>query len=413
MSETNKVVFSGELQPGFDPDQVKEVFSKKFGLSPEKTEMMFSANREVVLKGGLNGEMAEKYKHLLEKMGLVVRIEGEQPKVSPSALALEPMEGDEGEQTLVLERTPAGPVPDKCPQCGSEKMENGVCLDCGVVAEKYLALQAHMVKRQADKEQSGAADNPGYSKSDEEPLEAEEGEMTGPERVSPGHGLAWIVRGWWHFKSNPFAWILAFVVWILMAVVVSLIPILGPILVNLAMPVVSAGFVIGCRAQDDGEDFSVGHVFAGFSNNAGTLVLVGVIYFGLMFLLIGLMMAASLGMMGMNAEMMEAQDPAMLMAAAPGIAVAVLFGTLLMIPVMMAYIFAPALVVLNDMKAIEAMKLSFIGCMKNLLSLTVFSLLAFLLMFIGSIPFGLGLLLVMPILTASLYAAYQDIYYPE
>ncbi len=103
----------------------------------------------------------------------------------------------------------------------------------------------------------------------------------------------------------------------------------------------------------------------------------------------------------------------MLMAAAPGIAVAVLFGTLLMIPVMMAYIFAPALVVLNDMKAIEAMKLSFIGCMKNLLSLTVFSLLAFLLMFIGSIPFGLGLLLVMPILTASLYAAYQDIYYPE
>ena len=57
------------------------------------------------------------------------------------------------------------------------------------------------------------------------------------------------------------------------------------------------------------------------------------------------------------------------------------------------------------------MKLSFIGCLKNLLPLTVYGLVAMLLIMIGSLTFGLGLLIVLPVITASIYSAYRDIYF--
>jgi uncharacterized membrane protein len=78
---------------------------------------------------------------------------------------------------------------------------------------------------------------------------------------------------------------------------------------------------------------------------------------------------------------------------------------------MMAYLFAPTLVALNDMTAWEAMKASFMGCLKNMLPLFLYSLAATGLMIVGFIPVGLGLFVVSPILIAALYAAYRDIYY--
>jgi uncharacterized membrane protein len=123
------------------------------------------------------------------------------------------------------------------------------------------------------------------------------------------------------------------------------------------------------------------------------------------------MMIGLFGMIGM--ESLASQNPEMMMDAilSPGFIIAMLLGFLLIVPLMMAYLFAPVLVALDNMKALEAMKLSFSGCLKNLLPLTVYGLLAFLLMIIGSIPFALGLLVVLPLLTASIYAAYRDIYY--
>jgi uncharacterized membrane protein len=95
----------------------------------------------------------------------------------------------------------------------------------------------------------------------------------------------------------------------------------------------------------------------------------------------------------------------------PGFLIAILLGLLVTIPLMMSYVFAPALVALDDMKALTAMKLSFMGCLKNLLPFTVYGLLAMVLLFIGSLPMGLGLLVVLPLLTAALYSSYRDIYY--
>ena len=93
------------------------------------------------------------------------------------------------------------------------------------------------------------------------------------------------------------------------------------------------------------------------------------------------------------------------------IVIASLVMATLMMPLLMAYWFAPALVALDDLTAFSAMKLSFFGCMKNVLSFLVYGILGLVLLLIGVIPLGLGLLVVLPVLTASIYVAYRDIYY--
>ncbi|MEN8179223.1 MAG: BPSS1780 family membrane protein [Pseudomonadota bacterium] len=409
MSDACKVVFYGELQQGFDPEQVLLAFSKKFGVSQEKARKLLDAGKDVVLKGGLDEERARKYQAVLEKIGLIVRIDGLEPETSIPDLSLEPMDTTDDESTMVMDPSQLAVSLTKCPKCGSGNIQDGTCLDCGVIIKKFLSGKAHD-KDEDEEEWQAKPENP-YSAPEAELVEPVEGELNGPQGVPTGNAVTWLATGWAHFKQNPFAWILALVVWFLLAMVVSMIPLLGGIVVNLLTPIITAGFIIGCRAQDDGDDFTVGHLFAGFSTNAGQLVLVGVIYFGVMILLTIVLMGGFFGLVGM--QTMEPQDPEMMMSlvTSPAVLGAILLGSLLFIPVMMAYIFAPALVALNDLKAIEAMKLSFSGCWKNMLPFTVYGLLALIMLIIGSIPAGLGLLIVLPVLTASIYAAYQDIYY--
>jgi uncharacterized membrane protein len=91
----------------------------------------------------------------------------------------------------------------------------------------------------------------------------------------------------------------------------------------------------------------------------------------------------------------------------------VLVGALFLIPLMMAYFFAPALVVLDGLPAPTAMRLSFSGCLKNIVPFLLYGLVGLVLLVLGAIPFGLGLLVVMPVFVGSIYAAYRDIYHGE
>jgi uncharacterized membrane protein len=82
----------------------------------------------------------------------------------------------------------------------------------------------------------------------------------------------------------------------------------------------------------------------------------------------------------------------------------------LLLPVMAAMWFAAPLVVFQELGAWEAMKQSFMGCMKNILPFLWYSVVLLLLSLLAVIPIGLGLLILWPVIAASLYTAYRDIY---
>lgn len=413
MSENYRVVFTGEVDPEKDLEQVIDRFSEKFKLERKTAEKVIRAGKPVSLKKGLSLEKAEKYLAVLQRIGISVEIDPKPPQAEaesgpavPTGLELEPLDHGGGDTTEVLEKPPGD---ERCPKCGSSNMEMGICQDCGIVAAKYLAAQAAREEaEQSEGESQSASGNP-YSAPEADLVEPTESEMSGPVGVPVGNGLSWVGKGWWHFKSSPLAWIGALVVWFLISLVLGFIPFVGSIISILIGPIVMAGFMYGCAEQDAGGDFSVSHLFAGFSNNVGQLMMVAVFYL-VMVLVVSVIVG--MGMFSVMGGMMALENPeAFGMMGGGSILGIALLGLVLMIPIMMSYIFAPALVVLDDLSALEAMKYSFSGCLKNILPLIIFVLAALILLFIGSLPFGLGLLIVLPMLTAATYAAYRDIYF--
>jgi uncharacterized membrane protein len=92
------------------------------------------------------------------------------------------------------------------------------------------------------------------------------------------------------------------------------------------------------------------------------------------------------------------------------LALAVLIALALMLPLLMALWFAPALVAFHDMGPLEAMKQSFAGCLKNLLPFLLYGVILLVAAAIASVPIMLGWLVLGPVLAASVYTAYRDIY---
>ena len=101
---------------------------------------------------------------------------------------------------------------------------------------------------------------------------------------------------------------------------------------------------------------------------------------------------------------------AKLAASSTMILLAVLIMLALMVPLTAAYWFAPALVMMHDMKPLAAMKASFFACFRNFVPFLVWSIVMCLLAIVAIIPFGLGMIVWLPVAIGSTYIAYRDIF---
>lgn len=231
--------------------------------------------------------------------------------------------------------------------------------------------------------------------------------------VNAGQGWRWIVDGFGLFRQSPVIWIALFFVYLLIGMVMSLIPIVGPIVLNLLAPVFMAGFMLGCRDIESGGELEINHLFAGFKRNTSQLVTVGGIYLAGLIAIIGIMVTMTGGaeLSALSSGRMFGED-AVASAAGGGFMLAALVGLAVLVPLMMAYWFAPILVVFHDMRAKDAMLVSFFACLHNILPFLVYSVITMVLMLAAAIPLGLGLLVMIPTMTASLYASYKDIFNP-
>ena len=239
-----------------------------------------------------------------------------------------------------------------------------------------------------------------------------------PRRNGIGAGWRWIADGFRYFGRAPLIWIIIMLIFFAIMVVLSMIPIVS-LLANLLSPVFMGGILLGCRALDQGRPLQVGHLFEGFRRNTGSLAAVGALYLlgSIAILLLGGVIMMLTGGGDLFAFMQAGQPGAMPDEAMAGMATGVLLAALvvlaLYVPLLMALWFAPALVVFHDLGAVAAMKTSLAGCWRNVLPFLLYGLVGLVLIVLGAIPFGLGLLVVMPALLASVYVAYKDIFLGE
>ena len=228
------------------------------------------------------------------------------------------------------------------------------------------------------------------------------GVYNGPTGRSTGDGLAWIVSGFKLFKQDIGAWIITMIVGFLVALVFNLIPIVGSIVSMLLTYIWVGGLMLGCQAAYEGKAFELKYLFAGFSHQAARLIGLSVVV-SVVSLVIGFTIMGSLyiDLLSNTGNPPEISATHLLL---------LLISMALMIPVMMAVWFAPALIVLQNMPLFEAMKASFMGCYKNVMPFLIYGVISLVLYILGSIPLLLGLLVVVPVMFASMYIAYRDVY---
>jgi hypothetical protein len=222
-----------------------------------------------------------------------------------------------------------------------------------------------------------------------------------------GSGWTWITDSWELFKRQPGMWIGIVLLLFVIMIGSALVPLVGNFLITLFGPVFAAGICIGCKALDRGQELELAHLFAGFRERTGTLIGVGALYLAatlVIMLLVGLAMGVGFG------AMMGQGDPEEVMQLGLTIVLAMLVMMALLLPFVMAVWFAAPLVVFHQHGAIEAMKASFAGCLRNMVPFLIYGVVLFLFSIAATIPLLLGWLVLGPMLAASIYTGYRDIY---
>ena len=245
--------------------------------------------------------------------------------------------------------------------------------------------------------------------------EAEDVTLVLPGRsLNAGAGWDWIAGGWKLFLRAPLMWIIAMVLIFVAFVALALVPILGGIAVQLIQPVVSAGLVVASHSLERGGNFELEHLFAGFKKNFGNLVVVGLLFM-VGGVAIFMVFMAIVGMTVGTAFLTS--NPEQILSTVMASAMVILLGLLIMlallVPLFAAYWFAPALVVMHGMQPIAAMRESFFASFRNFVPFLVYGIVLMLLAIVAAIPFGLGYLVLVPVVMASTYVAYRMIFTEE
>jgi hypothetical protein len=225
--------------------------------------------------------------------------------------------------------------------------------------------------------------------------------------VEAGQGWAWIASGFEMFKKQPGMWIALVLVFFVVLFVLALIPLLGALAMLILMPVFTGGLMVACQTQQRGGQLEIGHLFAGFKTQTGSLVVLGAIALGGWVIV----MVPVLLIVGAGAFFGAMRGDAAGAATMGGsFLIAWLLAMALSILLYMALWVAPALVVLRGAKPVEAIRRSFFGCLKNIVPFLIYGIVMMVLGILATVPLGLGWLVLGPVAVASVYVAYRDIY---
>lgn len=231
--------------------------------------------------------------------------------------------------------------------------------------------------------------------------------------AASGRGAAWLLEGFSWFQRNAGAWIGIAIILLILTVVSGFVPLSGLVL-QLLMPVLLGGLILGCREIDHGGKLGINHLFAGFRDHTGSLVLLGVLYSLALFvivLIMVLMVVMMIGGMEFIDRVME-DTPGAIIENSRTMLLIMLTGMLIYLPLLMAFWFAPALIVLKGLGVIDSLKYSFRGCLANIMPFLIYGLLGLALSILATIPFMLGWFVLMPMVLASIYISYKDIFQP-
>jgi uncharacterized membrane protein len=229
--------------------------------------------------------------------------------------------------------------------------------------------------------------------------------------VSAGRGVEWWSEAWALFVKAAGMWIVLAILMIIIFTVVGIIPILGGLVMAVAFPVFMASWVLTARKVEQGGTIELGDLFTAFRGDKMQPLLI----IGALLLVFGVAIVAVAGLLGLGAIFGVAAGGAdrslgaALAALSAGL-LAFIAVTVISFVAGMALWFAPSLVVFRGTAPVDAMKVSFGACLRNIVPFVLYSLIYIVAAIVASIPFGLGWIVLAPLVMITLYVSYRDVF---
>jgi uncharacterized membrane protein len=236
-------------------------------------------------------------------------------------------------------------------------------------------------------------------------------------RPAANQGIAWMKTGWAWFRLAPVPWMGMTAVAFLALTGIGMLPVVGGYIVELMSPFMVAAFMSASRAAEQGQPVSYLHLGAGFRPEARIrLIIMGAVYLAgilLVDMIMRQMGGESFEQMAQLAQAPKDITPEQARTIMSQALPAMLTGLVLMTPLVMATWFAPALILFDRFSASNGMWWSLWACAVNWRPVFVYSLWLGLIAVVAMlIPFGLGLLVLLPWIMTSTYAAYRSMFVP-
>lgn len=194
---------------------------------------------------------------------------------------------------------------------------------------------------------------------------------------------------------------------IISAMAINQIPFIGGVLNSALQVILGIGFYLLCDQYHKGHQPNIGLLFEYFNSEEirkrmNPLVIFNSAWSIIVAILV-LAIGAVLAMLGLTFDMGVAQ-----MAQAGGMAMILIFPLTMLVSILLY--FSIPLMLYRKIPLVETIKLNLRLVTVNWLPLTVFALILFLLGIVCTVPFGLGLIILFPVICLSNFVLYRMIF---
>lgn len=196
--------------------------------------------------------------------------------------------------------------------------------------------------------------------------------------------------------------------WMLITFAMVLVPVIGGVAANLLQPVFFASFALAARKQLSGEAPEMGDLFLGFRRplrpliNLGAILLIAEIAIFFLMSLLGLP-----GAFGGPEEVATVADYVRLLQGKEWI---LLVGLVLTALVKGALWFSPAILAFHELSTAHAVRWSLYAALSNVGAMLTYGIALTIIFMAGILPWGMGLLIVVPMMVASTYTGYAEVF---
>ena len=220
-------------------------------------------------------------------------------------------------------------------------------------------------------------------------------------------GARWLGDAFGLFRQRPFAWIGLCAGWLAITFSLIIVPLIGGVIANFLQPAFFASFAITAYRQAAGEPVVMSDLFSGFRRNFRALVNLGAILLIAEIAIFGLMAAMGMPLAASGDKSFTLQEYVESLRGKEWI---LAIGFLLTVIVKGSLWFAPPLIAFHGMSMTHAMRWSVYAALSNLGAMMVYGACLLGLFFLGSIPWLLGMLVVVPMMVISTFVGYRDVF---